>query len=97
MGFRLNRDSRTQWRSRLAGALDLPGDVIVGLPKVTVIGYLQATVENHRGIIEFTPHSVRIAAVEGAVEIHWADLTLRCILPDEIILDGHIEAVTFTS
>lgn len=86
-----------RWRNRLAGALDLPRDVVVDLPKVTVIGYLQVTVENHRGIIEFTPQRVRIAAGEGAVEIHGQDLTLRCILPDEIILDGRIEAVNFAS
>jgi len=86
-----------RWRHRLAGAFDLPREAVLDLPRVTVIGYLQVSVENHRGIIEFTPQRVRIAAGEGAVEIRGQDLTLRSILPDEIILDGRIEAVTFTS
>jgi sporulation protein YqfC len=91
-----NRGEGRQWRNRLAGALELPKDVIIGLPKVTVIGYLQVTVENHRGIIEFTPERVRVAAGEGAVEIRGQGLTLRSILADEIILDGRIETVTFS-
>lgn len=86
-----------RWRNRLASALELPRDLVVDLPKVTVVGYLQVTVENHRGIIEFTPERVRIAAGEGLLEIRGQGLTLRCILLDEIILDGRIEAVTFSS
>lgn len=91
------QESGRRWRNRIAGALELPKDIIVGLPKVTIVGYLQVTVENHRGIVEFSSQRVRVAAGEGVVEIRGQDLTLRCVLPDEIILDGHIEAVAFES
>jgi len=84
-----------RWRSLVAGALDLPKDVVVNVPRVTVIGSLQVTVENHRGIVEFTPEKIRIACGEGAVEIRGENLALRAILPEEIVLDGRILAVSF--
>jgi sporulation protein YqfC len=81
----------------LAGVLDLPRDVLIDLPKVTLVGTVQVTVENHRGLIEFTPQRVRIAAKEGAVEVEGERLTLRLVLPEEIILEGQVRTVSFFS
>ena len=92
-GFRSRPGPR--WRNRLAQALDLPPDLLADLPRVTVVGSSQVTVENHRGLIEFTPNRVRIAAKEGAVEVEGERLILRLILPEEIILEGRVRAVSF--
>ncbi|MCR4418574.1 MAG: sporulation protein YqfC [Clostridia bacterium] len=97
MAGRENSGFGRRWRNRLAGVLDLPRDVLIDLPKVTLVGTVQVTVENHRGLIEFTPQRVRIAAKEGAVEVEGERLTLRLVLPEEIILEGQVRTVSFFS
>ncbi|MGB9886037.1 MAG: sporulation protein YqfC [Moorellales bacterium] len=95
MAAKLGARAGYRWRNRLAQALDLPRDLLADLPRVTVVGSSQVTVENHRGLIEFTPTRVRIAAKEGAVEVEGEQLTLRLILAEEIILEGRVRAVSF--
>ena len=41
-------------KQKFSNYLDIPKDVILDLPKITVIGDIQLYVENHRGIIEYT-------------------------------------------
>ncbi|EDT8929413.1 sporulation protein YqfC [Salmonella enterica subsp. enterica serovar Mbandaka] len=55
----INRHSK-QIQQKLLGILDLPDDVVFDLPKITLIGDIQLYIENHRGIIEYTPKTRRI-------------------------------------
>ena len=47
-------------RKWTATILDLPQDVALDLPRITMIGGLQLTVENHRGILHFSPHQPEV-------------------------------------
>jgi sporulation protein YqfC len=68
---------------------------MLNLPRVVLMGNLQAFIENHRGILEYTPQIVRIGIEEGELEITGENLILRNILPDEICVEGMIKNVTF--
>lgn len=88
-------DRKEQVQQTVAGLFDLPRDIALNLPKVVIIGNVQVLVENHRGIIEYTPEKVRISVSRGELEITGSQLVLRNILTDEITLEGKIQAVTF--
>jgi sporulation protein YqfC len=82
-------------QQKLSTALDIPNDIILDLPKITVIGNVQLYLENHRGIIEYSPERIRIAAGNGEIEIAGDRLTIRSISKDDVHLDGVIEAIRY--
>lgn len=83
-------------KERIVRALELPEDVVYDLPKITLIGDIQFYLENHRGIISYSPESVRIAVSIGEVEISGENLTIRNISRDELYLAGRIYAVRYS-
>jgi len=82
-------------KHQIAGFLDIPTDVMLDLPKITLIGNLQLYIENHRGIIEYRPEDIRIAVSTGELEVIGRDLVIRNISSEEIYLDGVIEDLKF--
>lgn len=52
-------------RANLAEILELPKDIILGIPKITMVGNLQLFIENHKGILEYTDTYIRINTKSG--------------------------------
>jgi sporulation protein YqfC len=77
----------------LAHFLELPKELVMGLPRITVLGDIQMIVENHRGIIEYTAERVRIGTGSGELRVTGSGLTLRTIFPEEISVDGKIRSI----
>jgi len=44
----------------IADLLELPRDIVLDLPKITLLGNLQLYIENHKGIIEYSTSLVRV-------------------------------------
>ncbi|MBN2983309.1 sporulation protein YqfC [Cohnella algarum] len=83
-----------RWTARI---LDLPQDVVLDLPRVTMIGGLQLTVENHRGVLHFSPGSLRLAMERGELEITGNDLVIRAIGTEEVFVEGTITGILLRS
>ncbi|TFE31673.1 sporulation protein YqfC [Cohnella luojiensis] len=80
-------------RKWTATILDLPQDVVLDLPRITMIGGLQVTVENHRGILHFSPELLRLAMDNGELEVTGQDLIIRNIGAEEVFVEGKIMGV----
>ncbi|NPV29222.1 MAG: sporulation protein YqfC [Firmicutes bacterium] len=91
------RESKKRFEQALAHFLELPRELVMDLPRVTLLGDMQVIVENHRGIIEYTRERVRISTSLGELVISGAGLALRTIFPDEIAVDGKIQGVLLGS
>ena len=81
----------------LAHFLELPKELVMGLPRITVLGDIQMIVENHRGIIEYTTERVRIGTGIGELRVTGSGLTLRTIFPEEIAVDAKIRSIDLAS
>ncbi|MBZ4653761.1 MAG: sporulation protein YqfC [Bacillota bacterium] len=90
----LNQHSKNV-QQKIAHYLDIPKEIILDLPKITLIGDIQLYIENHRGIIEYTSEKIRIAIAIGELEIGGEKLVIRNITREEMYLDGHIKSVQF--
>ena len=44
----------------ISEAFELPRDIIMDLPKLTVLGDKEASLLNHKGIIEYSRETIRI-------------------------------------
>ncbi|MDD2443820.1 MAG: sporulation protein YqfC [Desulfotomaculaceae bacterium] len=89
------RDLGKKVKKQFSEFLEIPGDVAMDLPKITLVGSVQLLIENHRGIIEYTREGIRVSVVEGEVAIAGENLMLRNILPDELYVEGEIHSIKF--
>ena len=91
----MNEKRGTKWRRRVADALELPREIVLDLPRVTIIGTLQCYIENHRGVIEYTLECVRVSINSGELIVRGQDLVIRYMANEEIAVDGNIEEVRY--
>ncbi|MBU7005890.1 sporulation protein YqfC [Phosphitispora fastidiosa] len=90
------RDRKKQIQQQVANVFDIPRDLMMDLPKVVLVGDVQVLIENHRGIMVYTPETVKVSTTIGDLAVTGTDLTLKNILPDEIMVEGRIKSVIFT-
>ena len=84
-------------RQLLANTVDLPKDVMLDLPRITMIGQLHIYIENHRGLVTFEEDEIRLALAQGQLVIKGNQFVIKAILPEEILLEGTIHSVAFIS
>lgn len=84
-------------RANLSEALELPLDIALDLPKVSIVGNLEVSILNHKGIIEYTSTLIRINSRIGIIKIVGNDLEIKNILIEEILIVGEIEKVEIIS
>ena len=75
--------------------LELPPEIIFNLPKIVLVGNLQIMIENHRGLIEYSPGKIRISVNLGELEIKGKELVIASITKDEICLEGDISGLQY--
>lgn len=88
-------DFKKKVKKQVSDFLEMPGDVMMDLPKITMVGDIKLYIENHRGIIEYSSAGVRVSVMEGEVSIAGEGLLLRNVLPDEICVEGKIKSISF--
>lgn len=75
--------------------MQLPADVMMDLPRITMIGQLHIYIENHRGVLQFSTNELRLLLKEGQLLVTGDQFVLKTILPEELLLEGRIDKVTF--
>jgi sporulation protein YqfC len=78
-----------------AKMLELPQDVVMDLPRMTMIGNVQLYIENHRGVLHFSSERLLLALSKGKLEVQGRQLVIRAILTEEVFIEGVIDGVTF--
>lgn len=79
----------------LAGLLEIPEDIVLDLPRITMLGNKQLLVENHKGIIEYSSTVVRIKLIQGTLVIHGEILTLGSLQIEQILVEGIIKVLQY--
>lgn len=79
--------------NHIADIMELPKDVMLNVPKITVLGDISVFIENHSGIAEFTLEHVKVNSPVGVIEVKGDRLRIKTVLPEEIIIEGQISGV----
>lgn len=88
--------SRGLWlKQRIAGAFDIPPEVMLELPYITLSGNQRLTIVNHQGLAEFSSSSVKVRTALGLLAVAGEGLVLRLIAPEEIVVEGTIISVCY--
>lgn len=82
-------------RRLFSTVFDLPQDIFVDVPRVTIIGREELLIESPRGIISFSDTELTIELADGALRVTGENLSLRSVSSDEISVQGSIATVIF--
>lgn len=82
-------------KSRITDAAGMPKDVILGVPIISVIGQNEASIENYRGILEYTDKLIRIQTKLGKIHVSGRGLQIEHYNNDEMKITGHITMIEF--
>lgn len=80
---------------KTSAALDLPGDVVAGLPRMELVGNREFRMENHRGILAYGTREIHISGGKLVVRVKGEGLELRSMNPTQLLITGEITGVEF--
>jgi len=90
-----SQSGRRGIRSRVAELLELPGDVVLNVPRLTIVGNLHLVVENHRGLLEYSPGLIRVGTPTGQLTIVGEDLTVGSVFAEGLTVMGRFRRLVF--
>ncbi|MBS4535272.1 sporulation protein YqfC [Clostridium sp. D2Q-14] len=82
-------------KNSIAEVLELPKEIILDLPKITMIGSIQLYIENHKGIVEYSKERIRINSKVGIIRIIGKKMIIKNIVSEEIVITGEIINIEF--
>lgn len=75
--------------------MDLPKEVMLDLPFVTVMGNEKIRIENYKTILEYTEEYIRVDTKSGILLIQGKKLSIKNIKEDDILITGKIKSVDY--
>lgn len=73
--------------------LELPEEVYLDIPRITITGFDEIIIENFKGILEYEEFFVRIRSSIGLINISGYNLNLENMTNDDIKVKGKIESI----
>jgi sporulation protein YqfC len=84
-------------KEKVTEVLDLPKEVILDIPKLTMIGNSNLVIENYKGVIEYDIEKIRLNTGIGIIRISGKELVIKEITSEDIMVYGKIENLEFCS
>ena len=88
------RPRRPGLMERASQALDLPADLLAGLPRLELIGDCQLRMENHKGILSYGTEEICVSAGARVVRVRGEGLDLKAMTGAELLIRGRIACVS---
>ena len=82
--------------ARASRMLDLPGDVVAGLPRIELIGSGELRMEGHRGILAYGPEEIHISGGKLIIKVRGSDLELKAMNASQLLITGDIAGIELT-
>ena len=79
--------------TRTTQALDLPCDVVAGIPRLELLGDRELRMECHKGILAYGTEEIHISGGKLVVSVRGEGLELRSMNPTELLITGRIASL----
>ncbi len=73
-----------------AGRLDLPSDIVAGVPRLELVGFREFSVEPHGGLLEYEKEQICISSTMGNICVFGNNLTIKLMNRERISVCGEI-------
>ena len=80
---------------KLLGGLELPKDLILGIPYMQCYGNLEIIIENFRGILGISTCEIEVSSKNGRILICGKNLSVCAIRDRYLKVNGHIAKIEF--
>ena len=77
----------------MADAANLPKDVVLGVPILTLTGHYEV---NNRGILEYTEQLIRINVRSGQIRITGKSLEINYYTTTDMKITGKVEKIEYS-
>ena len=82
-------------RERVADVVDINKEIILDVPKITFIGNRELTIENYKGIIEYTDQIIRVNTSANILRLTGTALEIKSITQDMLYITGYVRCFEF--
>lgn len=92
---KLKEGAKKSLREQISLALELPQEVVMDVPNITLVGNTEISVENFAGLLEYTQFRIRLNTKVGPLTIEGQDLEARSMTAEVITIRGQIKQILF--
>jgi sporulation protein YqfC len=90
-----NEKHKVNLKERFTELLELPKEIVLNIPKLTMVGNGDMIIENYKSLIEYESERIRLNTGIGVVRITGSRLLIREITSEDIIICGEIQTLEF--
>ena len=80
---------------RASRLLDLPGDVVAGLPRIQIVGCGEILIENHRGVTLYEKTEIHVGGEGMMIKLNGDGLSIAAMNARELLIRGRLFGVNF--
>lgn len=88
-------DKLNKTKQNIADKLDLPRDIILNMPKITVTGDNEIIIENHKGVVLFGENQVKINSGVGLISIFGSRFEILFMGGSTITIGGKFKSIAY--
>lgn len=92
---RAERDDGPTIREKIADAVDISKNIMLGMPLVTMVGDRELTIENYAGIIEYGDEIIRIKCKAVNVSITGKNMELKTMTEEFLYITGRFKCFSY--
>jgi len=82
-------------KEKFSEMLELPKEIVMNIPKLTMVGNRDMIIENYKGIIEYDNARIRVNTGAGVIKITGSRLLIKEITSEDVIICGDINGLEF--
>ncbi|HEY5584051.1 MAG TPA: sporulation protein YqfC [Ruminiclostridium sp.] len=82
-------------RERFTEMLELPKEIVLNMPKLTMLGNGDLIIENYKGIVEYDEGVIRVNTTAGIIKVNGVDIYIKEITSENIMIYGNILLLEF--
>jgi|GEM_PF-164753 len=82
-------------KQRVTEILELPKEIVLNMPKLTMLGNGDLIVENYKGILEYDEGVIRLNTTSGIIKITGKNIYIKEITLESIMIFGEIQSLEF--
>ena len=88
-----NSTKTMSMKEKINAMFDLPKDIIVNVPRITIVGFEDLLIENYKGILEYELDKIRINTNGGLIILYGEKLCIIELSKESILIKGKINSV----
>lgn len=89
------QEQDTSIKNKLTNLFELPKDVVLNLPLITIVGNKEIQIENYKGIVEYSEEMIKVKTTVGVIKVNGKKLFVKLITSENIQITGFIKSFEY--